>query len=582
MPWRTDLLDPIAGDNPSGQDLRYDPIYLKITEARREEDRDPFGGPPKVADWAQVADLAGKALATRSKDLQLAVWLTEAMVRREGLPALHTGLKLIHGLLTNFWDTLYPELEDGDAELRATPQNQLALRLEIPIKFIPLNSAGHDLFKYEESRTVPYETDYDKAEIRQTAIQKQKKLPPEEWDKAFAETPKAFYKALVADIRESLAAIEALNALEDKFGEAAPSYVPLQKSLEKIGVYAELFLKQKLEVDPDPPEPEPVEEAEVGEEAEAVAEGALAAPGFAVEGGAAAAPARALTAEPTDREDAVARVAAAARYLRRAEPSNPAPYLMLRGLRWGEVRASHTPDQRMLEAPPAQKRTQLKTLLIDRRWAQLLEACEEAMALPCGRGWIDLQRYAITACAHLGKDYAAIEAALKDALRDYVTEVPRLLEMTMMDDTPAANSETQEWLRNEIGVGRGPERAAADPADNAMELARAGRTEDAIALIKAQLAQERSARGRFYRKTRLAAVLVESGQEAIALPILQDLAAEIEAHKLEDWESGDMVAEPLALLYRCLRKLNGDPALLESLYVRICRLDPLQALSCPV
>ncbi|HZT40411.1 MAG TPA: type VI secretion system protein TssA [Bryobacteraceae bacterium] len=582
MPWRTDLLDPIAGDNPSGQDLRYDPIYLKITEARREEDRDPFGGPPKVADWAQVADLAGKALATRSKDLQLAVWLTEAMVRREGLPALHTGLKLIHGLLTNFWDTLYPELEDGDAELRATPLNQLALRLEIPIKFIPLNSAGHDLFKYEESRTVPYETDYDKAEIRQTAIQKQKKLPPEEWDKAFAETPKAFYKALVADIRESLAAIEALNALEDKFGEAAPSYVPLQKSLEKIGVYAELFLKQKLEVDPDPPEPEPVEEAEVGEEAEAVAEGALAAPGFAVEGGAAAAPARALTAEPTDREDAVARVAAAARYLRRAEPSNPAPYLMLRGLRWGEVRASHTPDQRMLEAPPAQKRTQLKTLLIDRRWAQLLEACEEAMALPCGRGWIDLQRYAITACAHLGKDYAAIEAALKDALRDYVTEVPRLLEMTMMDDTPAANSETQEWLRNEIGVGRGPERAAADPADNAMELARAGRTEDAIALIKAQLAQERSARGRFYRKTRLAAVLVESGQEAIALPILQDLAAEIEAHKLEDWESGDMVAEPLALLYRCLRKLNGDPALLESLYVRICRLDPLQALSCPV
>ena len=582
MPWRTDLLDPIAGDNPSGQDLRYDPIYLKITEARRVEDRDPFGGPPKVADWAQVADLAGKALATRSKDLQLAVWLTEAMVRREGLPALHTGLKLIHGLLTKFWDTLYPELEDGDAELRATPLNQLALRLEIPIKFIPLNNAGHDLFKYEESRTVPYETENAKAEIRKAAIEKQKKLPPEEWDKAFAETPKAFYKALVADIRESLAAIEALNALEDKFGEAAPSYVPLQKSLEKIGVYAELFLKQKLEVDPDPPEPEPVEEAEVEEEAEAVAEGALAAPGFAVEGGAAAAPARALTAEPTDREDAVARVAAAARYLRRAEPSNPAPYLMLRGLRWGEVRASHTPDQRMLEAPPAQKRTQLKTLLIDRRWAQLLEACEEAMALPCGRGWIDLQRYAITACAHLGKDYAAIEAALKDALRDYVTEVPRLLEMTMMDDTPAANSETQEWLRNEIGVGRGPERAAADPADNAMELARAGRTEDAIALIKAQLAQERSARGRFYRKTRLAAVLVESGQEAIALPILQDLAAEIEAHKLEDWESGDMVAEPLALLYRCLRKLNGDPALLESLYVRICRLDPLQALSCPV
>jgi type VI secretion system protein ImpA len=156
--------------------------------------------------------------------------------------------------------------------------------------------------------------------------------------------------------------------------------------------------------------------------------------------------------------------------------------------------------------------------------------------------------------------------------------------MTMMDDTPVANSETLAWLQNEAGVptGAAAELVASGPADNAMELARAGRTEDAIAAIKAQLAQERSARGRFHQKTRLAAVLVQSGQEAIALPILQDLAAEIETHKLEDWESGDMVAEPLALLYRCLHKLNGDAAARQSLYVRICRLDPLQALSCPV
>lgn len=580
MPWRTDLLDPIPGDNPSGQDLRYDPVYFKIEEARREEDRDPFGGPPKVADWAQVADLAGKALATKSKDLQLAVWLTEAMVHREGLSALHTGLNVIHGLLTKFWDTLYPELEDGDAELRAMPLNQLGLRLEVPIKLVPLNNAGHDLFKYDESRTVPYETDNAKADVRKTAIEKQKKLPPEAWDKSFSETPKAFYKALVADIKGSLAAIDALNALEDKFGDAAPSYVPLQKSLEQVRLYAEQFLKKKLEMDPDPPEPEPVpEDAPAAEEVEPVAVAAVS-----VGGGAAVVPTRAMPAEPSNREDAVARVAAAARYLRRTEPSNPAPYLMLRGLRWGEVRASHAPAQKLLEAPPAQTRTQLKTLLIDRRWAELLEACENAMALPCGRGWIDLQRYAITACSHLGKEYAAIETALKDALRAYVTEVPRLLEMTMMDDTPVANSETQAWLRNEVGVPNGAavERAASGSVDNAMELARAGRTEDAIAAIKAQLAQERSARGRFHQKTRLAAVLVQSGQEAIALPILQDLAAEIETHKLEDWESGDMVAEPLALLYRCLHKLNGDAAARQSLYVRICRLDPLQALSCPV
>jgi type VI secretion system protein ImpA len=576
MPWRTDLLDPIAGESPSGADLRYDPIYFKIEDARREEDRDPFGGPPKVADWAQVADLTAKALAGKSKDLQLAVWLTEATVKREGLSGLHNGLKLIHGLLTKFWDTLYPELEDGDAELRSTPLNQLALRLEVPCKLVPLNTAGHDLFKYEESRTVPYETENAKADVRKAAIEKQKKLPPEAFDKSFLETPKSFYKALLADIKGSMAAIDALNALDEKFGDAAPSYVPLQKALEQVRAYADQFLKKKLETDPDPPEPEPEPEPEAApEESQAAVEAASAGDG---------AGARSMTPEPTSREDAISRVVAAARYLRRADPSSPAPYLMLRGFRWGEVRASHLPAQKLLEAPPTPTRTQLKTLLIDSRWSELLEACENAMALPCGRAWIDLQRYAITACAHLDKNHAAVEAALKDALRAYLTEVPQILEMTMMDDTPTANGETQAWLQNEIGIPTGVsvERSAPRESDDAMDLARAGRTEDAIAAIKAQLAQERSQRGRFRQKTRLAAVLVQNGQEAIALPILQDLAEQIESHKLEDWESGDMVAEPLALLYRCLHKLNGDAAARQNLYLRICRLDALQALGCPV
>ncbi len=38
MPLREDILNPIPGDNPSGKDLRYAPIYDKIKEARREDD----------------------------------------------------------------------------------------------------------------------------------------------------------------------------------------------------------------------------------------------------------------------------------------------------------------------------------------------------------------------------------------------------------------------------------------------------------------------------------------------------------------------------------------------------------------
>ena len=43
MPLADDLLNPIDGPNPSGADLRYDEIYSKIKEARREEAAPPPG-----------------------------------------------------------------------------------------------------------------------------------------------------------------------------------------------------------------------------------------------------------------------------------------------------------------------------------------------------------------------------------------------------------------------------------------------------------------------------------------------------------------------------------------------------------
>src|SRR6266566_3867190 len=91
MPLREDLLQPIPGSNPAGANLRYDPIYDKIKEARREEedvDQGDWKRTRKVADWPQVIKLAGDALATKSKDLQIAAWLTEAMLKQEALGGL--------------------------------------------------------------------------------------------------------------------------------------------------------------------------------------------------------------------------------------------------------------------------------------------------------------------------------------------------------------------------------------------------------------------------------------------------------------------------------------------------------------
>src|ERR671929_14367 len=61
MPLRDDLLTPIPGANPAGIDLRYDAVYDRIREARREDDDAPQGDwqrARKVADLALVTNLA--------------------------------------------------------------------------------------------------------------------------------------------------------------------------------------------------------------------------------------------------------------------------------------------------------------------------------------------------------------------------------------------------------------------------------------------------------------------------------------------------------------------------------------------
>jgi type VI secretion system protein ImpA len=73
--------------------------------------------------------------------------------------------------------------------------------------------------------------------------------------------------------------------------------------------------------------------------------------------------------------------------------------------------------------------------------------------------------------------------------------------------------------------------------------------------------------------------MVDAGFIQLARPILQELMADVDNHRLEEWEAGNIVARPLALLYRCLQQMDDDESTRQELYVRIARLDPLQALS---
>lgn len=126
----TDILTPIRNEEAVGPNLRddlaADSPYLRLKDARSqarsaERAAEASGEPTAVpAAWTTVRDLAAEVLARRSKDLEVAAWLAEALVRIEGFAGLASGFALIDGLVDRYWPDLH-SIDEDDAEGRLSP-----------------------------------------------------------------------------------------------------------------------------------------------------------------------------------------------------------------------------------------------------------------------------------------------------------------------------------------------------------------------------------------------------------------------------------------------------------------------------
>ncbi len=131
------MLAPLEANDGAGEDLRadYSPSspYQKLRDARaearaEERARDSQGeadGAP-VEGWRTVRRIAVEALTDKSKDFEIAAWLTEALVRQDGLAGLASGARLLTGLLDAFWEPGFPQPDEEGMEGRASPLGGLA------------------------------------------------------------------------------------------------------------------------------------------------------------------------------------------------------------------------------------------------------------------------------------------------------------------------------------------------------------------------------------------------------------------------------------------------------------------------
>jgi type VI secretion system protein ImpA len=327
------LLQPISDENPSGESLRYSGLYDEISEARRADDtlnRGDWQEQLKVADYRKVLDLAVPALTSQTKDLQVAAWLSESLVKIHGFVGLRDSLQLLAGLQDKFWETIHPEIEEGDMEGRANAISWMDQQCAFAAQGAPFTGVeGYSFFDWEDSKKFDIPENVDTlemaeqrryAELRETA-DREKRVTAELWKKEVASTRRASCEQVNFTIDECWAALAELNrVIEEKFDRnQMPGLSTLKTSLDQVHTQVKKLLEEKRIEEPD--------EVEIGEEgsADGTAEGAGAGTGGGVKGAI------------NSRQDALRRLAEIADFFQKTEPHSPVSYLVQRAVKWGNM-----------------------------------------------------------------------------------------------------------------------------------------------------------------------------------------------------------------------------------------------------
>jgi type VI secretion system protein ImpA len=316
------LLAPISADHPAGEDLRYTEVYDQIQEARREEDPSLPQGvwqtKLKRADWPAVSALCADALASRSKDLQLAAWLLEARFHQEGLPEVQAGLALLCELCTRYWEGLFPG-GPADLEARLAPIHWLNEKFATRLRHIPVALPANG------GAQVYTVADWEDANRRGDKAQK------ERIRQGAAGSPRRFYVELLECVdgtREEATRLE--GVLRERCGGGEPSLGRLKEHLTTAQRLLAAFLAEHHgAAEPAPAEPLPLPGPPVP--VPAPAQGAASRDGAGAQAGAPP------VTRFRSRDEAYQDLEEIAEYLLRTEPHSPTPYLIRRAVAWGRM-----------------------------------------------------------------------------------------------------------------------------------------------------------------------------------------------------------------------------------------------------
>lgn len=324
------LLTPLPGNQPAGEDLSFSAAFDEIAAMRHADDPTLNQGvwltPIKQADWAGVTSMCQSLLSNRSKDLRLALWLTEALTVTQGYAGMASGLALCTALCERHWEQLHPLPDGNDSEERIGNIAWMLQRLNELAMTVPVANG----FKGERHTLQDLQRARQRQTLAERAGQPPDTLPPDQpqaitvaqFRQALQETPAEQVLSSVDALRSSHAHLHAWQRVIDaRLGHDGPSFVAAREALEQA-----LHELERLATDVGALER--TESPSHGEHGQAPSPVQTDTP-------------MTHTAEPCtaprNRSEALQQLKSVADFFRLTEPHSPVAYLAEKAIKWGSM-----------------------------------------------------------------------------------------------------------------------------------------------------------------------------------------------------------------------------------------------------
>lgn len=332
------LQDIPGNDGPTGAFLKYLPEYDEIRIIRKQDETifpaSLKEGTNHNREWKRLCTLCENILVNKSKDFQVALWLTEGWFYSDGIDGVINGIKLILSLIDKFWLLGHPPLEE-DLEYRLAPfiwLNEKFSEKFIFLKITTTNTFNDNPYSYADwldmkRLEMVIQKSKNAATTKDRAV-KDGKILPDTFEKEFENTPIEFLKDMLSKISVLQNLLQDLDSKLDTITNGnGVSFVRFKKIIEEIRFLFDNIIPEEIPVVVEEIiVPEIIEEAPIIETTQDLS------------------PQDVLPSQPIvvhqegyTRESAYAELETIAAYLSVIEPHSPAPYLIRRSIQWGTM-----------------------------------------------------------------------------------------------------------------------------------------------------------------------------------------------------------------------------------------------------